>query len=1047
MFTGRLASVVHARADFLSRLALAIAQVAAIAWFSPGPGLPLDDAWIHQVVGRTFAETGTLGYTPGAHGAAATSYLWAALLAVGFKIHLLEPSRWALALNGLAALVTGQLLHSILRRARPTGIDSATWGATSAVTALLATSAPNMLWFVCSGMEAMPFVAMSLLAIWAATSEAPNGRRHALVVGFAAGALALLRPEAIPLGGLLAAHALVRKRARSFMLIAAPWIASVAIYVGSNVVKTGHVLPSTLEGRRWLWFESTAGLSRGERIFDFLDAWTTRLGSFTFDTSPAVVWVLAAIAAFGAFRLARGSSSTLREALKSGPITEDAPRLLVLWGLFHAGFYVLMLPTPGHGGRYQPLTPLLFVACLPIGCAFVLRELANIAGLATKIRFGWLAAFGIAPWILLALPIAGSLRSANALAVAHIQATEIGAGRYIDGLPEGVVASFDIGGSGYATRRPILDLGGLSDPATASLLKSGRIATWLSANRVRWVVLPQPYDTTLPTFEEYRTKLELAESSVLTLEPVRVFETPFEKWMPAIRATWNAAPRQVVYEVTYAEGRTEAPREAVVVAPDALRPIADPARLVPARERIVAEHMLATLQAWKLDVDLAVAPAAPDDATSSASSCTIVLGHWGLAIRGCANVADAELLRAAAYELAGRYLDVGDLGGALRALPHVVAQAHRRVDPSFHPSLASLMQPLPGGSFLSPARARGWGLALFFAVLVTVLALEPIGKRRDRIARFVGRPLRARLLPAAMLLLASASCARDTDVTRAIGRGRGAVEIALASGGRADGGAGRPPLLEAASSSDAEIVSLLISRGARADVRDPSGLLPLHLAARRGQSAIVAVLASAMTPELIDLAGGPRARSALHDAAAAGSIESVTVLLGAHADPNKKDSFGQTPLHLLATIDPLRAAAIASLLVNGTADPSIADARGFTPLHAAAVTDNVPLLRALSARSNLEAKTPRGEAALDLALRYGRDRAAEALLLLGATLKSDETWPPLHQAARLDAIERAAILVASGADTERRVKGKTALDLAREHDSKNVMALLRERAK
>src|SRR5262245_6256585 len=108
--SGRFRSLVQGRDALLFRSALAMLTMAAIAWFSPGPGLPLDDAWIHQVVGRTFAETGTLGYAPGQHGAAATSYLWAVLLAINFKVFHFDPSRWALALNGASAIATGQLL-------------------------------------------------------------------------------------------------------------------------------------------------------------------------------------------------------------------------------------------------------------------------------------------------------------------------------------------------------------------------------------------------------------------------------------------------------------------------------------------------------------------------------------------------------------------------------------------------------------------------------------------------------------------------------------------------------------------------------------------------------------------------------------------------------------------------------------------------------------------------------------------------------------------------------------------------------------------------
>lgn len=76
------------------RLLLALAQLVALFSFARRVGLPLDDAWIHQVVARTFAESGTLGYAPGEHGAAATTYLWAALLAVNFKLLHLSPVTW-----------------------------------------------------------------------------------------------------------------------------------------------------------------------------------------------------------------------------------------------------------------------------------------------------------------------------------------------------------------------------------------------------------------------------------------------------------------------------------------------------------------------------------------------------------------------------------------------------------------------------------------------------------------------------------------------------------------------------------------------------------------------------------------------------------------------------------------------------------------------------------------------------------------------------------------------------------------------------------------
>src|SRR3954471_14092464 len=125
MVLSRFAAFVRSRDELVMRSVLGCAQLAALLWFAVPRGLPLDDAWIHQVVARTFAESGTLGYAPGEHGAAATSYLWAALLAVNFKVLHMSPVKWAFALNAIASGVTGQILYSLLARTS-TGTSTST---------------------------------------------------------------------------------------------------------------------------------------------------------------------------------------------------------------------------------------------------------------------------------------------------------------------------------------------------------------------------------------------------------------------------------------------------------------------------------------------------------------------------------------------------------------------------------------------------------------------------------------------------------------------------------------------------------------------------------------------------------------------------------------------------------------------------------------------------------------------------------------------------------------------------------------------------------
>lgn len=1130
-------------------------QLACIWWFSPGRGLPLDDAWIHQVVARTFAETGTLGYAPGHHGAAATSYLWAALLGINFKVLHLEPSRWALILNAISALAAGQLLFSILLRARARlGVaGDLSWTLTSLVASGMTLCSPNVLWFVCSGMEAMPFVALSLATIWAASSGVrsepavsadanettstsaatsppspptpPAGRL--IACGVFAGLLAWLRPEATPLGGLLVAHALFRLRdVRRATWLGAPWLAAVALYVVSNVAKTGHMLPSTLSGRRWLWFEMSAGLSRVDRAFDYLDQWGTRLGSYTFDTSLAVVWILVALAGYGAFRLCRAPiAKSAAQAAPRRSAHDDGILMLVGWALFHASFYGLLLPTSGHGGRYQPFTPILFAALLPIGTAFALRELARILTSREDIRFGWFAVVSFAPWLLLMQPVEVALRDANALAVAHIQATEVDTGTFVATLPpNAAIASFDIGGIGYSAKnRRILDLGGLSDPSVAALLESGRVSTWLESNDVRYIVLPAPYERVLPTFEDYTVRLHFRDNPALKLRAIRVFETPFEKWEPAIRATWNAAPKQIVYEVTYTKAIDPADPsttpEAPLVGPTALREVNDAAGLVPRRERIVAEHMLAVLEAHKMLVDVRVvseseaptsmsasaaasapAPAPTFDLASggvinkaaAAGPCGVKLGYWGVAFDdACSSIADGRLLKALAYEHVGRYLDVGDLGGALRAVPHVLVQARRisesttahpsSRDAFFDPLIAPLAPPIPGGIELKTMRAGAWGLVLAFGVFVALVGVGVAAARdavrASRLIAFLRSSVRARTASPAIVLVLSVVVSavapsttgcrpNDADVTHAVPRGRGAVEIALANGGSPNEvpGTHLVPLLAAATSGDVDVLTLLLERGASLDVRAADGASPLHIATRFGHVAAVTVLANAIAhgtraalPQgtsnkdreaavaaSLATPAGPRARSALHDAVAIGSIDCVAALIAAGAKADVVDSFGQSPLHLVANVERARSVQLAQLLLGASANARLPDARGFSALHAAAVSDNAELVRILvnSRTVGLDDRSTRGETALDVATRYGQDRAADVLVRAGSTFTNPEAWPPLHDAARMDAAVRIANLIASGSPVERSVRGKTALDLAKENGSTRAIVLL-----
>lgn len=1017
-----------ARINALLGGALAVLQTIALFWFATPTGLPLDDAWIHQVVARTFAESGTLGYAPGEHGAAATSYLWAALLAVNFRWLHVDPVRWAFALNLVAQLATGQLLFALLARGEPAEERStARLGAFAC--ALLACTSANVLWYAHSGMEAALFVALSVTAVWAATAPAAS-LRLALLAGVASGLAGLTRPEGAPLCALLVGHVVLRRRSipdawRRMAAIAGPALIAGVLYVGSNLAKTGHATPTTLSGRRWLWFEMTAGLSGFDRARDFVEAWITRLSSYTFDTGAAAAWVMVALAAYGAYRILRCQN--------------DGARLLFAWAALHTVAYVFMLPTPGHGGRYQPFVPLLYVVSIAQGTRVVAQALAR-----TVLRGGARvsAAFSFAallPWVVLGLACTAKLRDAHALAVAHIDGTEIATGRFVDALPRGeLVASFDIGGIGWATRRPILDAGGLSDPSTATLLQQGRIWQHLASRGVRWIVLPEGGEPVLPVIDRFVSRLHL-DNPAVRLTRVHQEETPFERWQPAILATWNAAPKQVVYrlELTGAPGPPDVPLPPAA----ARRAIHDEAGLLPTNERLRAERSLAVLEAWGVPVNvhlLARADARPL-AGRGEEGCTIHLGAWGIESAGCDAVADPAVLQSVLHEHVGRYLVVWDLGGAARAVPHAIALARRLRDPRFHPPLAPVAMPQEEQR---PSTA-GWGLGVVVGIFAALFAVQQGHAWRRRSQRAAGA---CGLAPAVLAVLALLSCrGEQADLVRAATQGRAATESALARGTglEARGGGGQTALLAAAGAGDPDVIALLLAHGALPTATDDEGATALHHAARRGCTSCTMLLARAGTP--LDAVAGVRKRTALHDATVTTAADVVRALLAAGARPDVRDGLGETALHLVMRADPARSTPILGLLLGAGADRRIADARGFTALHAAAAAGNLVAIRELApgAGADLLAKeTPSGETAVETATRYRQGLAADALLRSGALWRTTTDLPPLHDAARADDVTQAAALLAAGADPLRQVDGKTALAIARESASRRVEALL-----
>jgi hypothetical protein len=692
--TSPAASRLSRKGTWLAHAALAALEVAALFFFAePWPvihGFSIDDAWIHQVVARTFAQTGTLGYAPGQFGAGATSYLWASLLAVNYRWLHVDPVAYTLALNVALYLGSGAMLLSMALRPgearRPT--SSPAIDAVKAVLVVaLASVGGNCLWFVFSGMEATLVIFLSVAAIAAITDDSP--RRATRVTGaLAAGLLALTRPETMALGPFLAvASSRLGKKPREVAFLVAVWAAAVVLYFGVNAAATGSPMPATLNGRKWIWVGDFEGRLRIFLLWDFVSTWIVRLRNYSLGTSANVaLGVSLGLAAIAVVRLVRDRRWGLV--------------LTVLWALVHTAIYAVILPTVGHGGRYQPLLPVVYLLLVGVGSVALLEEVTcaveRLLSRDLGRAGGLLPAASLVPWAALVLVGVRDWSHDYAKAVVHIRTTEVGLGTLVDALPPAAkVASFDIGGIGYASHRPILDIGGLSETGMAAMLKTGTIWKYLRDKHVDYVVVPEEYDPLFPGSLNFAYRLHLQENPAVALSLRHAIQSPPFVWLPAIRATAGSAPRQALLGALPAIRATagSAPRQALYKIDFTGKPgieptspatnaidVSDPAGMLSLRARLWADRGVHALADAGIRVRLSVTPERSDDGASTPDDAWwIQMGPWGVAAeppRGETRVRSAQLTPFMAARLRP-YLEIADYGGATIVSLHALMDAVR----------------------------------------------------------------------------------------------------------------------------------------------------------------------------------------------------------------------------------------------------------------------------------------------------------------------------------------------------------------------------------
>ncbi len=236
------------------------------------------------------------------------------------------------------------------------------------------------------------------------------------------------------------------------------------------------------------------------------------------------------------------------------------------------------------------------------------------------------------------------------------------------------------------------------------------------------------------------------------------------------------------------------------------------------------------------------------------------------------------------------------------------------------------------------------------------------------------------------------------------------------------------PLGAAARSGNTPIVAYLMLKGA--DVDGGKTMTPLQLATKYGHVEVI---------ETITRGGArvnDRERPVLHWA---GQPEAALALLNAGADVNLRDRRGRTALHLTTGHWVPNAESVRVMLDAG-AELDARSLNGRTPLHEAIEQRRLEIVRVLlDAGATVDLADDNANTPLSLAQGAG-PRFVQTLLEAGAR---DRGMTPLPRAAERGEIEKVAVLIAEGVDTDeygpRRV---TALHLASRHGHVEIVKIL-----
>ena len=430
---------------------LAVVLYVGLTAVTRGPGLPLDDGWIHQTYARNLVQNGRWAYASGVISAGSTAPLWTVALAFGYLIgvsHLL----WAYLLGWLSLTWIGWASMGLWSTLWPRR-ENIAWLAGS----VMVLTWP-LIWAAGSGMETLLFIALVLQLMVLYCRQMLSGEWRPWLLGVLAGLLILTRPDGLALFaliifGLLTAAGTPKARIiRSIVYLLAA-AAPLIPYFALNLWSSGTIWPNTFYAKQ----AEYAFLWEKPFILRYVQLLYFALGG------PAEGWR----GISGAhFLLLPGLVSAAWVSIQGDWMHRRLLLLLPLtWAAGHIFLYAWRLPVTYQHGRY-------LIPAIPI---FILYGLAGWLRLAEVVRqrvrlgermnfigrtFGS-ATFAAFLSIFLFLGLQVYMQD-----VAFIDGEMVATARWLEtNTPAGaLIAAHDIGAIGYFANRDILDLAGLISP-------------------------------------------------------------------------------------------------------------------------------------------------------------------------------------------------------------------------------------------------------------------------------------------------------------------------------------------------------------------------------------------------------------------------------------------------------------------------------------------------------------------------------------------------------------------------------------------------------